>query len=84
MIRDGGRRGTLAPPPSASAIETLRLFLLSRYSAVDKMLNLENMAGDAMLLQAGLKAPGEKGAPANVAGACWKLAGSLFPEVLNR
>lgn len=45
------------------------------------MLNLENMAGDALLIQAGLKAPGEKGAPANVANAMWKLAGSLFPEV---
>ena len=45
------------------------------------MLNLENMAGDALLIEAGLKAPGEKGAPANVANAMWKLAGSLFPDV---
>lgn len=48
------------------------------------MLNLENMAGDSVLRTAGLKAPGERDAPTNVAGAMWKLAAGLFPEVRYR
>jgi nuclear RNA export factor len=77
--RASASSSTAPPPPSA--IETLRFFLISRYSEADNMLNLEHMADDIALKAAGLKSPGEKGAPSNVAGAMWKLAGSLFPNV---
>ncbi|KAM0756564.1 hypothetical protein T439DRAFT_321275 [Meredithblackwellia eburnea MCA 4105] len=69
--------------PTAGAIDTLRQFLIARYSNEAKMLNLENMAGDTILKAAGLKAPGEKGAPANLSPALWKLASQLFPDVLS-
>lgn len=71
-------------PPSSGAIDTLRLFLMSRYSGQDKMLNLENMADDSILKNAGLKAPGEKGAPTNLAKVLWKLVSELFPDVRLR
>lgn len=66
---------------SGSTIDTLKLFLLSRYTAEARMLNMENMAEDPVLTQAGLLAPGVKGAPSNMAGAVWKLAAQLFPDV---
>jgi hypothetical protein len=69
------------PPPSAIELGALRLFLVSRYSEVDNMLNLEHMADDIALQEAGLILPGGKGASPDVAGVMWKLAGSLFPNV---
>lgn len=85
VLRDDTRRGSSSAiePPTTTAIDTLRVFLVSRYSAADKMLNLENMAGDPLLISAGLKAPGQKGAPANLAPALWKLAGTLFPDAVS-
>lgn len=73
--------GTAKGPPSGSAIDTLRLFLLSRYSPEIRMLNLEHMAEDSILRDAGLLAPGQKGAPSNMAGALWKLAATEFSNV---
>jgi hypothetical protein len=69
------------PPPSAIELDALRLFLVSRYSEVFGMLNLEHMADDLALQEAGLILPGRKGASSHAAGAMWKLAGSLFPNV---
>ena len=45
------------------------------------MLNMENMAEDPILKEANLLAPGVKGAPSNMAGAVWKLAAQMFPDV---
>lgn len=88
MLRDEQPRSRSSPasststgPPTQGAVETLRLFLISRYSPEAKMLNLENMASDTILKEAGLQAPGEKNAPQNLSGALWKLAAKLFPEV---
>lgn len=85
LVRDGSssKASTSAVPPTESAIETLRVFLTSRYSPGDKMLNLENMSGDPLLISAGLKAPGSRGAPHNLAPALWKLAGRLFPDIVS-
>ncbi|KAK4704483.1 nuclear RNA export factor, partial [Phenoliferia sp. Uapishka_3] len=69
--------------PTAGAIDTLRLFLKTRYTPEIKMLNLESMATDTVIVGAGLKAPGEKGAPASLSPALWKLAGELFPECIS-
>ncbi|KAI5479212.1 nuclear RNA export factor 1/2 [Pseudohyphozyma bogoriensis] len=74
---------TASGPASAGAIDTLRVFLQARYDPGSRMLNLENMAGDTILNNAGLKAPGEKGAPSSVAGALWKLASEMFPDVIS-
>lgn len=67
--------------PTQSTIDVLRLFLLSRYSQPDRMLNLENMAADPILKEHKLLAPGQPGAPNNMAGAIWKLSKELFPDV---
>lgn len=45
------------------------------------MLNMENMAEDPVLRDAKLLAPGQVGAPANMAPAIWKLAAEMFPSV---
>ncbi|GAA5922659.1 hypothetical protein JCM1841_006770 [Sporobolomyces salmonicolor] len=70
-------------PPSASTIDTLRLFLLARYSQSERMLNMENMAEDPVLKEHKLLAPGQPGAPSNMAGAVWKLAKEMFPDVIS-
>ncbi|GAA6036654.1 hypothetical protein JCM8097_001275 [Rhodosporidiobolus ruineniae] len=70
-------------PPSTSTIDVLRLFLLARYSAPDRMLNMENMAEDPVLKEHKLLAPGQPGAPANMAGAIWKLAKEMCPDVIT-
>lgn len=59
----------------------MRLFLVSRYSAENRMLNLENMADDPVLREHNLAPPGSKNAPTNMAGALWKLAAEMFPDV---
>jgi len=88
LLRDATPRAQSVPAstnasgsPSKGAIETLRLFIAARYSATERLLNLENMADDAILRAAGLKAPGERGAPSNVAAAMWKLVSETFPDV---
>jgi len=45
------------------------------------MLNMENMAEDPVLKEHKLIAPGQPGAPSNMAGAIWKLAKEMFPDV---
>ncbi|KAM0793164.1 hypothetical protein ACM66B_000638 [Microbotryomycetes sp. NB124-2] len=70
-------------PTKGTAVDTLRLFLMSRYSAEARMLNLENMAEDPILRDAGLIAPGQKGAPSNMAGALWKIAATEFPSIVT-
>lgn len=77
----GKGKGSASDPPTSSTIDTLRLFLLNRYSQPDKMLNMENMAEDTILKEHKLLAPGQPGAPANMAGAIWKLAKEMFPDV---
>ncbi|KAK4058100.1 nuclear mRNA export, poly(A)+RNA binding protein [Microbotryomycetes sp. JL221] len=68
---------------SSGAVDTLRLFLLSRYSAEAQMLNLENMAEDPILREAGLIAAGQKGAAPSMAGAMWKIAATEFPSIIT-
>lgn len=74
-------RDDSSTPVKSPAIETLRLFLLSRYSPQAKLLNMENMADDPVLKEAGVAPPGVKGASTTLAGALWKLAAEMFPEV---
>jgi len=87
LVRDGGGRSQASAGPSkpkqitGSAIDTLRLFLVSRYSAEHRMLNLEHMADDPVLKEHGIAPPGTKNAPTNMAGALWKLAAEMFPDV---
>ncbi|GAA5926245.1 hypothetical protein JCM3775_000967 [Rhodotorula graminis] len=69
--------------PTQSTIDTLRLFLLSRYSNEAQLLNLENMAADPILKQHKLLAPGQPGAPTNMAPAMWKLSKELFPNIVS-
>jgi len=76
-----GGKAKASDPPSSSTIDTLRLFLLNRYSQPDRMLNMENMAEDPVLKEHKLIAPGQPGAPSNMAGAIWKLAKEMFPDV---
>ncbi|GAA6007197.1 hypothetical protein JCM11491_003040 [Sporobolomyces phaffii] len=78
-----GKGTSSSDPPSSSTIDTLRLFLLNRYSQPDRMLNMENMAEDPVLKEHKLLAPGQPGAPANMAGAIWKLAKEMFPDVVS-
>lgn len=80
--KSGGKAKSSDPPPS-STIDTLRLFLLNRYSQPDRMLNMENMAEDPILKEHKLLAPGQPGAPSNMAGAIWKLAKEMFPDVVS-
>lgn len=75
------KSGKAPDAPTQSTIDTLRLFLLSRYQHDVQLLNLENMAGDPILKQHKLLAPGQPGAPTNMAGALWKLSKELFPNV---
>lgn len=77
----GNGKGKATDPPASSTIDTLRLFLLNRYSQPDRMLNMENMAEDPILKEHKLLAPGQPGAPSNMAGAIWKLAKEMFPDV---
>ncbi|GAA5831257.1 hypothetical protein JCM3766R1_002986 [Sporobolomyces carnicolor] len=79
----GAGKGKATDPPASSTIDTLRLFLLNRYSQPDRMLNMENMAEDPILKEHKLLAPGQPGAPANMAGAIWKLAKEMFPDVVS-
>ncbi|GAA5962102.1 hypothetical protein JCM3765_005521 [Sporobolomyces pararoseus] len=79
----GGGKGKASDPPASSTIDTLRLFLLNRYSQPDRMLNMENMAEDPILKEHKLLAPGQPGAPSNMAGAIWKLAKEMFPDVVS-
>ncbi|BGP52873.1 hypothetical protein JCM8202_003955 [Rhodotorula sphaerocarpa] len=80
----GSSKGTKSSEPTKqSTIDTLRLFLLSRYSQPDRLLNLENMAEDPILKEHKLIAPGQPGAPSNMAGAIWKLAKEMFPDVIS-
>ncbi|BGP12687.1 nuclear mRNA export, poly(A)+RNA binding protein [Rhodosporidiobolus nylandii] len=65
-------------PPSANTIDVLRLFLVSRYSQPDRMLNMERMAEDPILKEHQLIPPGSPGAPSNMAGALWKLAKEII------
>ncbi len=85
-MREGGRSQSQPAPQkpkqiTGSAIDTLRLFLVSRYSAEHRMLNLENMADDPVLKEHNIAPPGTKNAPTNMAGALWKLAAEMFPDV---
>ncbi|GAA5834484.1 hypothetical protein JCM9279_004329 [Rhodotorula babjevae] len=77
------KSGKAPDAPAQSTIDTLRLFLLSRYHNEAELLNLENMAGDPILKQHKLLAPGQPGAPTNMAGALWKLSKELFPNVVS-
>ncbi|BGP36661.1 nuclear mRNA export, poly(A)+RNA binding protein [Rhodotorula kratochvilovae] len=77
------KAGKSSDPPTQSTIDVLRLFLLSRYSQPDRMLNLESMSDDPILKQHKLLAPGQPGAPTNMAGAIWKLSKELFPDVVS-
>ncbi|POY71352.1 hypothetical protein BMF94_5664 [Rhodotorula taiwanensis] len=80
----GSSKGSKASEPTKqSTIDTLRLFLLSRYSQPDRLLNLENMAEDPILKEHKLIPPGQPGAPSNMAGAMWKLAREMFPDVIS-
>ncbi|GAA5835315.1 hypothetical protein JCM11251_006678 [Rhodosporidiobolus azoricus] len=93
VISDKPTRASSAPtpskgakstdPPSSSTIDVLKLCLLARYSAPDRMLNMENMAEDPVLKEHKISAPGQPGAPANLAGAMWKLAKEMFPDVIS-
>ncbi|GAA5865493.1 hypothetical protein JCM8547_001263 [Rhodosporidiobolus lusitaniae] len=77
------KTGKSTDPPTSNTIDALRLFLLARYSAEDRLLNMENMAEDPVLKEHKLLAPGQPGAPANMAGAIWKLAREMFPNVIT-
>ncbi|GAA5916790.1 hypothetical protein JCM6882_004167 [Rhodosporidiobolus microsporus] len=77
------KTGKSTDPPSSSTIDVLKLCLLARYSAPDRMLNMENMAEDPVLKEHKILAPGQPGAPANLAGAMWKLAKEMFPDVIS-
>jgi hypothetical protein len=84
-IRDDNRGGSSSKAGASTglptSIETIRVFLHSRYSPEAKLLNLENMANDTVLNAAGVLAPGQKGAAKDISGVVWKLAGQLFPDV---
>jgi len=45
---------------------------------------MENMAEDPVLKEHKLIAPGQPGAPSNMAGAIWKLAKEMFPDVRSK
>ncbi|GAA5972358.1 hypothetical protein JCM11641_002422 [Rhodosporidiobolus odoratus] len=77
------KTGKSTDPPSASTVDVLRLFILARYSQPDRMLNMENMAEDPVLKEHKLLAPGQPGAPSNMAGAIWKLAKEMCPDVIS-
>lgn len=92
IIRDGGQRAQSTPArtngstgasaaSSSTSIETIRLFLTSRYNAQDKLLNMENMASDTILNSAGVLAPGQVGAARDISPVIWKLASQMFPDV---
>ncbi|GAA6004334.1 hypothetical protein JCM10207_000673 [Rhodosporidiobolus poonsookiae] len=77
-----GKVKSTDPPPSA-IIDALRLFLVSRYSQQDRMLNLENMNEDPVLKEHKIIPPGTQGAATNLAGAIWKLAREMCPDVIS-
>ncbi|KAI8988202.1 hypothetical protein BDF20DRAFT_833075 [Mycotypha africana] len=66
-----------------TTIDQLRNFLLSRWNADAKYLNLDRMASDPILKKAGIKPPGTAGATAVVGPTMMKLAGEMFEEVVT-
>lgn len=63
-----------------STVDVLRQFLSRRWNADSKYLNLEAIADDAILQDAGIE-PLKKDDSNNVGSALMKLAGEMFPEV---
>ncbi|KAI9280134.1 hypothetical protein BC943DRAFT_147254 [Umbelopsis sp. AD052] len=65
-----------------STVDVLRHFLSRRWNADTKFLNLEAIADDAILQDAGIE-PLKKDDSNNVGSALMKLAGEMFPEVIT-
>ncbi|KAG2181288.1 hypothetical protein INT43_008871 [Umbelopsis isabellina] len=65
-----------------STVDTLRSFLSRRWDASTKYLNLEAIADDAVLQDAGIEIPGSEDSN-KVGGALMKLAGEMFPDVIT-
>ncbi|KAI8579985.1 hypothetical protein K450DRAFT_240039 [Umbelopsis ramanniana AG] len=65
-----------------STVDVLRYFLSRRWNADSKYLNLEAIADDAILQDAGIE-PLKKDDSNNVGSALMKLAGEMFPEVIT-
>jgi nuclear RNA export factor len=61
-------------------VDVLRQFLSRRWNADSKYLNLDAIADDAILQDAGIEPP-QKDDSNNVGSALMKLAGEMFPEV---
>ncbi|CEH15317.1 mRNA export factor TAP/MEX67 [Ceraceosorus bombacis] len=64
---------------NSKSIEVLRRFLTSRWNAEAQFLNLERMAGDEILEEAHIKAPGVEGSPREISLAMFRLAQDMFP-----
>lgn len=82
-IRDDTRASGSPKTTVPTSIETIRVFLSSRYSPDAKLLNLENMANDTVLNAAGVNPPGHKRAAKDISGVVWKLAGQMFPDIVS-
>jgi hypothetical protein len=63
-----------------STVDTLRRFLSGRWDADAKYLNLEAIADDAILQDAGIEQPDAED-KSKVGAALMKLAGEMFPDV---
>jgi nuclear RNA export factor len=66
-----------------STVDALRSFLSRRWDANTKYLNLEAIADDAILQDAGIELPGSEDS-SKVGGALMKLAGEMFPDVSQK
>ncbi|OZJ06377.1 hypothetical protein BZG36_00730 [Bifiguratus adelaidae] len=64
-----------------STIDTLRVFLTSRYNPDLGLLNLDNMAQDPVLKAAGIPPPGRGDKTSQIGSVIMKLASEMFGEV---
>ncbi|KAL0073753.1 hypothetical protein F4703DRAFT_1745759 [Phycomyces blakesleeanus] len=64
-----------------TTIDSMRLFLRSRWDAENRFLNLDNMAADPILKKAAIRPPGVRGSNEFVGPALIKLAGEMFEDI---
>ncbi|RUO95460.1 hypothetical protein BC936DRAFT_143975 [Jimgerdemannia flammicorona] len=77
------QRNPPAAAPHLSTIDTLRIFLQSRWQPESKYLNLENMDTDPNLRQARIRGPGTVQGTGNVGAVIMKLSAEMFGEDRN-
>ncbi|KAG0335187.1 nuclear mRNA export, poly(A)+RNA binding protein [Podila humilis] len=79
IMGDGARSATVRMAQTPGTIDSIRAFIRSRCQG--QFLDLENMASDSILRNAGVIPPGPSTARSDVGAVLMKVASQLFPDI---